>query len=175
MRRADRTAGEDHLARRIGDLDPSVTRIDDPGRALAVERDAVHQRLCHHLEVGALRGWLQVGLRGAGAAPPAAGLLAPADAVAGARRQVVDVLAVFDAELPGGIDDRLAHRRPLAHRRSREVPAFAMNISGFSLPVLSLLEVRQYVVPAPAAIAELAPMVEILGLATDVDEAVDRA
>src|SRR5712691_6721475 len=175
MRRADRAAGEDHLARRVGDLDPAVARIDDPGRALAVERDAVHQRLRHDLQVGPLCRRLQVGLRGAGATPPAAGLLAPADAVAGTRRQVVDVLAVFDAELPGGVDDRLAHHRPLAHRGGREVPAFAMNISGFALPVLSLLEVRQYVVPAPAAIAELAPMVEILGLATDVDEAVDRA
>src|SRR5207244_6296895 len=114
--------------------------------------DAVHQRLCHDLQVGPLRGWLQVGLRGAGATAPAAGLLAPADAVAGARRQVVDVLAVFDAEFPGGIDDRLAHRRPLAHRRGREVPAFAMNLSCFALPVLSLLEVRQYIIPAPAAI-----------------------
>src|SRR5207244_9532824 len=123
-------------------------RIDDPGRALAVERDAVHQRLRHDLQIGPLRCWLQIGLRGAGAPAPAAGLLAPADAVAGARRQVVDVLAVFDAELPGGIDDRLAHHRPLAHRRGREIPAFAMDLSGFSLPVLSLLEVRQYIVPA---------------------------
>src|SRR5712692_8983231 len=49
-----------------------------------------------------------------------------------------------------------------------------MNISSFSLPVLSLLEVWQHVVSAPAAIAELPPMVEILGLAADVDEAVDR-
>src|SRR6202030_867902 len=60
------------------------------------------------------------------------------------------------------------------HGRGCEVPAFAMNISRFSLPVLSLLEVWQDIVPAPAAIAELPPMVEILGLAADVDEAVDR-
>ena len=45
------------------------------------------------LEVRPLQRRPQIGARGAGATPPAAGLLAPSDAVAGARRQVVDVLA----------------------------------------------------------------------------------
>ena len=43
-----------------------------------------------------------------------------------------------------------------------------------ALPALGFFEKRQHVIPRPAAIAELAPMVEILGLATDIDHAVDR-
>src|SRR4249919_26714 len=104
MRRADRAGGEDYLARCIGDLDRAAARIDDPVGALAGERDAVDQGAGHDRKVRALRRRLQIGLRGAGAAPSAAGLLAPADAVPGAGRQVVDVRAVLDAELPGGVD-----------------------------------------------------------------------
>src|SRR5581483_8772051 len=111
---------------------------------------------------------------GAGAAAAAAGLLAPADRIPGAGRQVVDVGAVFEAELLRRRDDRLARRRPLAHRRGGEKPAGAVNLGGLALPVLGLLEIGQHVVPAPAAVAELGPVVEILGLAADVDQPVDR-
>ena len=109
------------------------------------------------------------GLGGAGATPAAAGLLAPTNAVAGAGRQVVDVRPVIDAEFAGRIDDRLANRWPFAHRRGGEEPAPAVQFAVFALPALGLLEKRQYVVPAPAAVAELRPMVEILGLAADVN------
>src|SRR4029077_19972976 len=50
-----------------------------------------------------------------------------------------------------------------------------MIIVGAALLVLGAAEIRQHVVIGPADIAELAPMVEILTLAADVDEAVDRA
>ncbi len=43
------------------------------------------------------------------------------------------------------------------------------------VPVLGELEIGQHVVPRPAAIAELRPMVVVLGLAAHIDEAVDRA
>src|SRR6516225_732836 len=38
----------------------------------------------------------------------------------------------------------------------------------------AFFEIGEHVVPAPAAIAELRPMVEILGLAANVDQPVDR-
>ncbi len=92
----------------------------------------------------------------------------------GARRQVVDVLAVFEAEFLRRLDDRLASRRPLAHRRGRQKTGVAVVLAVLALPALGLLEIGQDVVPAPAAIAELRPMVEILGLSADIDQPVDR-
>ena len=40
--------------------------------------------------------------------------------------------------------------------------------------MLRALEIRQHVLERPAGVAELAPMVEILGLAANIDHAVDR-
>ena len=174
MRRADRAGGEDHLARRVGDLDAAGAREYDAGRALAVERDVVYQRAGHDLQIRPLRRRLQIGLRGAGATPAAAGLLAPTDAVAGAGRQVVDVRSVIDAELPAAsmIAWHTAGRSLIGE--VVEEPAPAVQLAVFALPALGLLEKRQYVVPAPAAVAKLRPMVEIFGLAADIDQAVDR-
>src|SRR6058998_3504495 len=105
MRRADRAGRQDDFARRVGPLGIAVAREFDADRTRAVEHDAVDQGLGDEFEVWALQGGPQIGPRGAGAAPAAAGLLAPADAVAGARRQIVDIGPVFDAELAGGVDD----------------------------------------------------------------------
>ena len=44
-----------------------------------------------------------------------------------------------------------------------------------ALLVLGAAEVGQHVVEAPAGIAELAPVIEILGLAAQIEQAVDRA
>src|SRR6185295_3162929 len=52
-----------------------------------------------------------------------------------------------------------------------ERPAYAVPRVGAAALVLGLLEVRQQVFEAPAGHA---PAVEVLGLAADVDEAVDR-
>src|SRR6516164_11783254 len=108
MRRADRTGSEDHLASRIGPPDgvpwPVVAREFDANRARPVDDHAVHQRIGDDLEVRPLGCRPQIGARGAGPTAPTAGLLAPADAVAGARRQIVDVGAIFEPELLGSLD-----------------------------------------------------------------------
>ena len=111
MRRADRAAGEDHLARRIGPLDLRGARELDADRALAVEQHAMDQGAGDDFEVGALHRRAQIGARRALPAPPATGLLHPADIVAGARRQMVDVLVVFEADLFPGLDDLVAQLR----------------------------------------------------------------
>ena len=73
MRRADRAGGEDHLARRIGDLDPAAAREHDAGGARAAEQHAVHQRAGDDLQVRAAltpasdrsaRRWRGAGRRG---------------------------------------------------------------------------------------------------------------
>src|SRR5271169_1668452 len=70
---------------------PAIAGELDTDRAAAFEDHAMYQRAGHNLQVGSLRRRLEIGARGAGPAPPAAGLLAPADAVAGTRRQIVYV------------------------------------------------------------------------------------
>src|SRR5690348_16720881 len=102
MRRADRARGQDHLARGICTLGMAIARELDADGALAVEQHAMHQSMRHELKVRALQGRMQISTRGAGAAAAAAGLLALADAVAMARRQVVDVLAILEPELLAG-------------------------------------------------------------------------
>src|SRR5215469_12314993 len=103
VRRADRTRRQDHFARRIGPLDDPVAREFDACRTLAVEQDAVDQGVGDELEVRSLQRRPEIGARSTGAAPAAAGLLAPADAVAVARRQVVDIFAVFEPDFLAGL------------------------------------------------------------------------
>src|ERR1700732_4905126 len=105
---------------------------------------------------------MQIRARGAGAASTATGLLAPADAGGGAGRQVVDVLTVLQAELLAGLDHRRADRRAVHFRREQR-PVLAAHRAAFALPAFSLAEERQAIVPRPAAIAELRPVVVILG------------
>src|SRR6516162_454765 len=124
MRRVDRTGGEDHFALRLRALDRPAPLIFDRDGAAAVEDDAPDQRLDDHLEVGPLQRRPQIGAGGAGPSPPSARLLAPADAVAGAGRQVVDVLAVFEADLLTRFDYCSAKRR-LVHLGSEQRTALA--------------------------------------------------
>ncbi len=49
-----------------------------------------------------------------------------------------------------------------------------MKFVGAAFLILGLAEIRQHVVIRPAGVAELAPEIEILALAADVDQAVDR-
>src|SRR5262249_18851039 len=116
---------------------------------------------------------MQIGARGAGAAPAAAGLLNPADAGRMPGRQVVEVLAILEADLPAGFDRDGADRRPVGLRgEQRAVLAAYRGL--FALPALGRTEIGQAIVPRPAAVAELRPVIIVLGLAADVDQAVDR-
>src|SRR5438477_9444516 len=134
----------------------------------------MHQRVGDDLQIWPLFRRAEVGCGGAGAPAPAPGLLAPADRVSDATRQIVDVGPVFEAELLCRPDNRAAGLRLLAHRRGGEVPLRAVNVGLVAGPPLSTLEERQDILPTPAAIAELRPVVVVLRLAADVDEPVDR-
>src|SRR5579862_1954593 len=173
MRRADRAGRQDYLAHRVGPLGPATPRELDADRALAGEDYPVDQGLGDDFKVGALLGRPQIGPRRAGATPAAAGLLAPADAVAGAGRHVVDVLAVFETDLFAGLDHGGADFRPVGARGGQRA-LFAAQLTALAFPILGLAEIRQAIVPRPATIAELRPVVVILGLPADVDQAVDR-
>src|SRR5439155_25331013 len=114
--RADRAGRADHFALGLGPFDGAAGTAAgelDGDRALPLEHDAVHQRVGHQLQVRALQGRVQIGPRGARAAPSAARLLAPADAVAVGSRQVVQVLAVFETDLFARLQRGRADRRPV--------------------------------------------------------------
>jgi hypothetical protein len=85
-----------------------------------------------------------------------------------------DKPALCERIIQAGLDDLLAQGRLVGGMRGQQRPAAAVELGGALLPVFGALEIGQHVVPRPAAIAELAPMVEILGLAADIDHAVDR-
>src|SRR6516162_2438445 len=174
MRGADRSGGEDDLAIGIDALHRAAALIFDCDGAAAIEQEAPHQSLGDDLQVRALHRRAQIGTGGACPSPAAARLLAPADAVAGAGRQVVHVLAVLEADFLAGLDYRRAERRPV-HLRCKQRTTLAANLALAALPILGLFEIREHVVPRPAAIAELGPMVEIFGLAANVDQSVYRA
>ena len=62
----------------------------------------------------------------------------------------------------------------LAHIAHRERPADAMQLVLAALLILGAAEIRQHIGEAPARIAELAPVIEILRLPANVQEPVDR-
>src|SRR5437868_13184683 len=152
MRRADGAGGDDHLARRVDAFDAGQARELDAHRAHAVEHHAMHQRVGDDLQIWRLFRRGEVGRSGAGAAAPAPGLLAPADRVSGATRQVVDVAPVFEAELLCRPDYGATGLRLLGHRQGGEVPLRAVNVRLVPGPPLSTLEERQDILPTPAAI-----------------------
>src|ERR1700751_4060562 len=115
MRGADRAGREDHLAGRGDALDAGLARELDPHRALGIERHTMHQRVGDDLQIWPLFRRTEVGRGGAGAAAPPPGLLAPADRVAGATWQIVDVGSKFEAKLLRRPDNRVAGLRPLGH------------------------------------------------------------
>src|SRR5205807_4231046 len=125
----------------------------------------------HQFQVRALQRRVQVGPRSAGAPPAAARLLAPADAVAMTKRQVVQVLAVFEADLLARLEGGGADRRPV-DLRGEQRPFLAAHLAAFAFPPFGLAEIGQAVVPRPAAVAELRPVVVILWLAANIDEPV---
>src|SRR5215472_5443414 len=173
MRRADRTAGKDYLASGVCPLGVTVARKLDAERARSVKRHAMHQCAGDNLQVGPLRSRLQIGARRTRPPASAAGLLAPADAVAGTRWEIVDISTVFEPEFLGRLDDRPARRRTLAHRRGGQEPVQPVRFAHLALPVFGPFEIGQHIVPAPVTIAELRPIIEVFGLTADVYQAVD--
>ena len=86
----------------------------------------------------------------------------------------VEIGVARDAGLDRGVDIGAADLPVIGRVRYPERPADAMQLVGPAFLILGLLEVGQHVVPCPADVAELAPIVVVAGLAADVDQAVDR-
>ena len=73
-----------------------------------------------------------------------------------------------------GVDEGFAQRVRLAHIGNRERAARAVQFIRAALLVLGAPEVGQHILEAPAGIAELPPVVVILGLTANIEQAIDR-
>lgn len=90
-------------------------------------------------------------------------------------RSAVEVRIARISALLRRLDVGLGDRMAIAQIGHAERPARSMPLVGAALVVLRLAEVRQYFLGAPAGVAKLPPVIEVLRLTTNVDEAVDRA
>src|SRR5439155_15360694 len=164
-------ATQDDLARRPGGVDPALTAEIDADGAAALEQDLLGERLGDDLQVAALHRWAQIADRGRAAPAVARRRLVIADAfLAGAVEIVVARIAHLDRALDEGFADRMV----VGHVRHAERATAAVKFVAAARLVLGTPEIGQDVVERPAGVAELAPMIEILGLAADIDHAVDR-
>ena len=143
----------------------------DAGRAPPVEKHPLGLRLRHHGQIAA--GAHRAQERGRAADAPAAALvdLEVADALVGAA---IEVGGFRDAGLFRGVTDRIEQipAQPLAFHPPSA--AGAVNVVHAGVMVLGAAEIRKNIVPGPAGIAELAPVVVVARLAAHVDHAVDR-
>src|SRR3954454_11488784 len=107
----------------------------------------------------------QIRERGAGApATPGRGL----EKSCALLRSTVEIRIGRNAGFSGCHDEGLRQRIGMPPIRYRQRPAGAVIFIGATLLVLSLLEIGQYVVIAPAGIAALTPTVVILVLAAHI-------
>jgi len=156
--------------RRLGRWPPaSCSRA---GRAPALEHEAGGQRLGLDAQVGAVARRREVGLGGAAAQAAVRGELVVARAF---LHRAVEVLGARHAGLPGAFDEGLDQLVPRADVRHLERPVAAVELARAALVALGTHEVGQHLVVAPARVAERGPVVVVLALAADVDQAVDRA
>ena len=170
LRRVDCAAAQDHFARcQCGAL-LAVVAKDDTGRSPPVKCDFFGEGIGDDAQIGATHSRSQIPDRGRAAPAVARRRLVIADAV---LLGAVEIVVARKPRLRCTGDERFADRM-LRHIRHAEGAARAVETVGAAHLVLRTPEIGQHVVERPAGIAELAPMVEILGLATDIHHAVDR-
>ena len=172
MRRVHRPGGQDHLpSGRDAPHDAFVLDLD-AGDAPAIDEETAHMRLRPQRQVRSRQGGLQEGARRR-PAPPA--MLVDLEIAAAFIVAAVEIVGGRDALLGRGAAEDLEH---LPGQPLPGDPQFAaapvIGPRRVHLAVLALQEIGQHVRPAPAFIAELAPVVVIRRLAAHVDHAVDR-
>ena len=172
LRRVERPRRDDDLAAGRSGQCFAARQIFDTGGAPSLEQHAGGERVRHDMQIAAPACVFQIRRRRRGTHPaPHRGLVIARAFLRGAVEIVVARIARFDR----GRDKGLGERMLVAHVGHAERPAGAVEIVSAALVVLGFAEVRQHVIVAPAGIAELAPVIEVLGLTADVDQSVDRA
>ena len=139
--------------------------------AAAFEDDAGRLRAGQHGEVGpALAGRRKALAR----APAHAAALVDLEIAAALVVAAVEVGHARDADLGRRLAEGVEDLPGQALLLDPPLAARAVHLVGAGGKILGALEVRQDVVPAPAAVARLAPAVVVARLAAHVDHAVDR-
>ncbi len=141
------------------------------GGAAAIQRDALGQRIGDDAQIAALHRRAQIADRGGAAPAVARGELVVADPF---LRGAVEVVIARIAEIERALDEGLADRVVVRHVGHAERSAGAVQIALAAGLMFGAAEIRQHVVERPAGVAELSPLVEVLRLAADIDQAVDR-
>ena len=171
LRRLVGAGAEDDLLRRLQRGRRAVDDGLDARCARAVEQHAGHERHRDQRQVRARQRGVEVGHRGRAAHAVALRHLVAADAVLLAG---VEVLDLAEPGRRGGVDEGVRERVHGVRVRDGQRPAGAVELRRAALVVLGALEVGQHVVPAPARVAEVAPLVVVAAVAADVDHRVQR-
>ena len=140
--------------------------------APALENDPLGVRIRHDLEILPGDSGSQVRLRSRAAQPRARRQLEVAHAP---LALAVEVAVAGHADRVGGGDEGFHEFMAALDVRDAHRPVATVELAGAAIVPFRAAEVRQDVLVAPAFATECAPAVEILVLAADVDEPVDRA
>ncbi len=172
LRRIDRTGADDDLTVRAGLALLPVGGVSHADAALALDQQAFGVRVRLDRQVGPTARGVEIADGGAHSAAAADRHLGHADPV---LLRAVIVLGVFDADLAGGLDQRVVERsRFIAFGDLQRPAATAEFVVRVALVAFHVAEDRQHFAVAPAAVAELRPGIIVLRLATHEDHAVDR-
>ena len=169
--RVDRACGEQHLGLGEGLPPHAPLPIDQAPHRAAFEDQPLGLGLQDDLQVGPLHRRPEEA-PGRGPAHPL-----PLVHLEEARALVVAVVEIgarLDAELPRALLHRVEDLPAQPLRRDLPAAAAAVHRRGAGVMVFGLQEVGQDIVPAPAKVAELAPVLVVRRLAAHVDHAVDR-
>src|SRR5581483_4452029 len=172
LRRGDGAGAHDHLARGTRLALPAADGIAHAHAAAAVENEALGQRVRLDREVRARAGGIEVASRRAHA---------PALVDRGLRHgdafliPAVVVAVGLDPDGLGGLEEAVVEPPALVDVRDLQRAFAAADLAVAACVGLHALEDRQHVLVAPAAVAELGPMIVILPLAAHPHHAVDGA
>jgi hypothetical protein len=171
LRRIICTAGDQNFLARPRGAQAAFLPVFDSFGAPAFEQNALRQRRSFDMQIAACPRGTQIRERRAGAsATPGRGL----EKSCALLRSTVEIRIGRNAGFGRSHDKSLRQRVGMPPVRHRQRPVGAMIFVGATLLVLSLLEIGQDVVIAPAGIAALTPAIVILVLAAHIQEAVDR-
>src|SRR3546814_5597235 len=146
---------------------PLAGAVGDADGALALEDHPFDVGVGDDGEVGTLARRAQIGDGGAATKAVVCRLLNVADAGLVAA---IEVARAGDADILRCFDEHVAELEARARVRDAEWPVTAVDLVLAALIAFRPLEVGKHVLVGPAGIAELAPMVEVLALAADIDQ-----
>ena len=171
--RIDRTRADDHLATRHRFPNLTADPVSHTSAPAALECQGLCQGIGLNLEVRTAARRIKITERSAHPATVPDGRLGHADPV---LTVAVIVLRIFDTNFRGGGDQLVVNLAAFdAFIDLERAFAPAKLIVAVALVTFHILEDRQHVAIAPAAITELCPGIVVLCLSTHEDHAVDRA